>query len=179
MTKQTKVAAKPRAKKATKKPTKKVVAKKVTKASAKKKTTKRAKGGSTKSRGKAKPKSVDGVLLAYEKERVVRQSNLESLTKKINDLVKKTEAYKIQIEKLSAEKDETVKIIAELDQRRDAEVAEVLSSLGINVGMMSKPVEDRPLFDNVETVHTSGEEKDSDGEQAASAKDSSEENESK
>jgi chromosome segregation ATPase len=122
--------------KSTKKATKKKVTKKATKATKAKAVrptkTKPTKTKTAKARP-AKPKSVDSILQKYEKQRVSCNSKLTSIRAKIEDLQAKTKAYAEQINKLTEQELVTESVIAELDSKRDSEVSELLTKLGVNL----------------------------------------------
>ena len=83
-----------------------------------------------------------------------------SVRGKIKDLSSKIQAYQKQIVKLKAQQLDTENSICTLDIRRDQEVAELLSSLGINLdsiasaGDASKKKVDKPtpLFDGAKSA---------------------------
>ncbi len=115
------MAKKKKTKVAKKKPAKKKVAKKATKAKSKP------------ARKRPEPLSVDGVLKKFEKERATKQASLESVRKRIADLEAKSKAMQEQITKLTQQEVETVTLISQLDARRDEEVSEMLSRLGVQI----------------------------------------------
>jgi hypothetical protein len=107
------------------------------------------------SKPKSSPKSVDGILKAFEKERVNQNSNLISIRKKIEQLTKKVSSLKTELEGLKKTAVETEIAIETLDARRDKEIGTLLTSMGIDLGKAaaaSKPkpqVElSTPLFDD-------------------------------
>jgi hypothetical protein len=78
--------------------------------------------------------SVDGVIKKYEKERATQESQLTALTKKIDGLEKQSRSLDQQIEKLSEQRIVAQESIAQLDLRRDEEIAALLAKLGVSVG---------------------------------------------
>ena len=123
------MAKKKKAKRTTKKPsrrTNKTRAKKVAKKSpASKQPTKKKSRAST---------SVDGILNRYKKERALQEAQLATVRKKIADLEAKTRAYQEQIARLNDQEAATLQQVDELDAKRDHEVSELLSKLGVRVG---------------------------------------------
>jgi chromosome segregation ATPase len=139
--------------KSTKKATKKKVTKKATKATKAKAVrptkTKPTKTKTAKARP-AKPKSVDSILQKYEKQRVTCNSKLTSIRAKIEDLQAKTKAYAEQINKLTEQELVTESVIAELDSKRDSEVSELLTKLGVNL----ERTVSQPAQNESKSVHT-------------------------
>lgn len=78
--------------------------------------------------------SVDGVIKKYEKERATQESQLAALIKKIEGLEKQARSLEQQIEKLSEQRIVAQESIAQLDLRRDEEIATLLAKLGVSVG---------------------------------------------
>jgi chromosome segregation ATPase len=78
--------------------------------------------------------SVDGVIKKYEKERTTQESQLTALTKKIAGLEKQAQSLLQQIEKLTVQRLVAQESIAQLDMRRDEEIATLLAKLGVSVG---------------------------------------------
>jgi chromosome segregation ATPase len=134
--------------KSTKKATKKKVTKKATKAT-KAKAVRPTKTKTAKARP-TKPKSVDSILQKYEKQRVTCNSKLTSIRAKIEDLQAKTKAYAEQINKLTEQELVTESVIAELDSKRDSEVSELLTKLGVNL----ERTVSQPAQNESKSVHT-------------------------
>ncbi len=78
--------------------------------------------------------SVDGILNKFNKERLNLDSSLTAIRKKILELKAKTRAFEEQIAKLTKKELETEEAIQQVDARRDTEVGELLSKLGVNLG---------------------------------------------
>ena len=78
--------------------------------------------------------SVDGILNRYRKERASQESQLAAVRKKIADLEAKTAAFQQQIAKLNDQETATLLQVEELDAKRDQEVSELLSKLGVRIG---------------------------------------------
>ena len=103
---------------------------------------------------KATPKSIDGIMAAYKKERVKQTAGLAAARKKIQLLSKQVGSMKQQLESLKKEAVETEVAIETIDSRRDKEIGTLLASLGVDLDTAAsaskrKPVVDRPtpLFD--------------------------------
>jgi chromosome segregation ATPase len=77
--------------------------------------------------------SVDSLLKKYEKERKTQESKLSASLKKIKDLELKAQKLEEQIAKLKDDSKTTQAEIDQLDSRRDADIAEVLSKLGVQL----------------------------------------------
>jgi hypothetical protein len=88
----------------------------------------------TKPTKRASATSVDAVLKKYQKERVSLNSSLVTVRKKIDELNAKTRAFEEQISKLTEKEMVAEESLQNLDVRRDAEVSELLSKLGVNIG---------------------------------------------
>ena len=125
---------------AKKKSTKKKVGKK--KAPKKKRPAK-----NTHSSGKrSRESSVDAVLKKYENERSSQETQLVTLRKKIEDLETKTRTYQAQIAELKKQESVTENTIADLASRRDAEVSNLLSKLGVQLAANNPvPADENPL----------------------------------
>jgi hypothetical protein len=102
------------------------------------------------------PKSVDGILKSFDKERVTQQTQLTSLQKQIKTLTAKIKSSETQLSKLQKRNIDTQHAIATLDARRDAEIGKLLSSMGINLDSAATAAEaakkkkidkPTPLFD--------------------------------
>ena len=150
-----KVAKKPSATKATikKSPAKKTVS---NRASSKKTVAKKTTAKKAIAKSRSKPSSVDGILKQFQKERVAQETKLVSVRSEIKDLTGKIQAYEKQIVKLKAQQLDTENSICTLDTRRDQEVANLLSSLGINLDSIASAADaagkkkvdkPTPLFD--------------------------------
>ena len=127
--------AKKKKKTAKKKASAKRPAKKSAKKSPKKKSApKKAPVKKTAAKSSPRASSVDGVLKKYEKERSAQESQLTTLRKKIDDLEAKSRAFQEQIAKLTTQEDVTKDAIMQLDSRRDEEVGQLLSKLGVQLG---------------------------------------------
>ena len=114
--------------------------KKTNKRTSKKKATKKkspANSPARKTKGSARLKSgstsVDGVLKKFQKERATLEAQQAALKKKIEDLNLKTRSLESQIEKLTVKEANANSAIGQLDDRRDAEVSELLASLGVKL----------------------------------------------
>jgi len=125
----------------------------VAKATAKKATPKKA-AAKAKTAKKAGPKTVDGILKTFEKERVTKNRALTSTRKKIESLTKQIASVKAELESLKKKAVETEIAIDTLDTRRDAEVGALLSGMGVDLARAAasakpKPAveKDTPLFD--------------------------------
>lgn len=77
--------------------------------------------------------SVDALLKKFEKERKTQEAKLSNSIKKIDELEFKSEKLAEQIAKLKETAKSTQTEIDQLDSRRDAEVAEVLTKLGVQL----------------------------------------------
>jgi chromosome segregation ATPase len=84
--------------------------------------------------------SVDSILKKFKKERVTLDTGLVTVRKKINELNAKTRAFEEQIAKLTEKELVTEEAIEQLDARRDAEVSELLSKLGVKLGSSQEEV---------------------------------------
>ncbi len=117
----------------------------------------RAKTAASKAKKPRQPtaKSVDGILKAFDKERVAQNSNLTSTRKRIERLTKQVNSIKTELENLKRKAIETEIAIETLDTRRDAEIGTLLSGMGIDLNKAAAaakpkaPVqESTPLFDS-------------------------------
>ena len=122
---------------------KKKKAKRATKKSSRRTTNTRAKKVAAKSAPKSPSRkksptstSVDGILKRFKQERAVQESQLVAVRKKIADLEAKSRAFQEQIAKLNDQESETLQQVDELDAKRDQEISELLSRLGVRVGQM-------------------------------------------
>ncbi len=77
--------------------------------------------------------SVDGILNRYKKERALQETQLAAVRKRIADLEAKTRAFEEQIAKLNDQESATKRQVEDLDAKRDQEVSELLSKLGVRV----------------------------------------------
>ncbi len=75
--------------------------------------------------------SVDGILKKFNKERVTLDSRLAVVCKKIEDHNKKIAAMNEQVVKLTETKLATGDALSQLDQKRDAEISQLLVKLGV------------------------------------------------
>ena len=112
----------------------------------------------TKSRGSAKKKpakksakpakkrnsSVDALLRQFAKDRAQQESQLAQLQKKKQELQDKVGKLQQQISKLNEQESAAKSSLASLDQRRDQEVAALLSQLGVQLGAKDAPSDNRP-----------------------------------
>ena len=121
---------------------------------AKKKVPRKAAASKTKTAKKPAAKTVDGILKAFDKERVSKNSALSSTRKKIETLTKQVAKVKMELENLKKTAVETEIAIETLDSRRDAEVGALLSGMGVDLSRAAAsakpkaPVEkSTPLFD--------------------------------
>lgn len=110
------------------------------KAAAPKKNMSRVKTGKARKPG-SDGSSVDGVIKKYERERTTQESQLASLSKKIDGMQKQADSLHQQIEKLSAQRTAAQNAIAQLDARRDEEITALLAKLGVAVGYVATSVE--------------------------------------
>jgi predicted nucleic acid-binding Zn-ribbon protein len=101
----------------------------------------------TKAKKKSSPTSVDGILGAFEKERVAQASNLVAVRKKIEQLTKNVAKMKSDLESLKKEAVETELAIETIDSRRDKEVGALLSSLGVDLGKAASAAKQKPPVD--------------------------------
>jgi chromosome segregation ATPase len=122
-----------------------------TKAQAKTAVSKRTKSNS------AATKTVDGILKAFDKERVAQNSALVATRKKIERLTKQISSIKEELESLKKTAVEAEIAIETLDARRDAEVGQLLSGMGIDLAVAAaaatpkaKVEKSTPLFDAAE-----------------------------
>jgi len=106
--------------------------------------------------------SIDDILKKYEKVRAEQQQQLSALQKSIDDLESKSRVLQQQIVKLRAQESSTKNAISQLDSRRDAEVATLLSKLGVQWSGSAAGRERPDRDDN--TVSTSGNEESADDE---------------
>ena len=88
-----------------------------------------------KAAAKSKPRgtSVDTLLKKFDKERKTQEAKLAASKKKIEEMEKKAEQLREQIAKAKELARATQNDINQLDSRRDAEVAEVLAKLGVQL----------------------------------------------
>ena len=77
--------------------------------------------------------SVDTLLGRFAKERAAKEVQLASLTKKKQEIEEKARKFREQIEKLALEERKSRDEIAQLDVRRDQEVGQLLSRLGVQL----------------------------------------------
>jgi len=98
---------------------------------------------------KSKPRgtSVDSLLKKFNKERKTQEAKLAASLKKIDEMEKKAAQLRDQIAKTRELAKATQNDIDQLESRRDAEVAEVLASLGVQLstGQTAAP-EPRPVL---------------------------------
>jgi chromosome segregation ATPase len=90
----------------------------------------------TRSRGRSKaaqPKSIDGILKGFEKERVSLKSSLVSTQKGIDQTIKQLASLKSKLTQLQKQEADTEIAIETLDARRDKEIGSMLNSIGINL----------------------------------------------
>lgn len=120
---------------------KKKVAKKAT---AKKKATKKSAGG-------GQSKSVDGIIKKFVKERNSLESKLTAYQKKVAELEARSSKILEEITKVSALVSDTENAIGVLDSRRDTEIGELLSKLGVQLGGQS-PASPEPANEAVEEI---------------------------
>lgn len=90
--------------------------------------------------------SVDTLLKKYEKERKTQEAQLSSSLKKIEELELKATKLQEQIAKLKEQAKSTQHEIDQHDSRRDAEVAEVLGRLGVQLSANSSAAGARPVL---------------------------------
>ena len=90
--------------------------------------------GSKGTRKSAGSTSVDSLLRTFAKERTQKQSQLAMLQKKRRELEEKTRKFEEQIAKIAGQEKQASEDISSLDQRRDQQVAELLTKLGVKLG---------------------------------------------
>jgi len=103
---------------------------------------------------KTSPKSVDGILKTFDKERIAKNSTLVSTRRKIEKLTKQVASIKTELEDLKKTAVETEIAIETLDSRRDAEIGVLLSGMGIDMAKAAAAAKPKasvekstPLFD--------------------------------
>ena len=89
--------------------------------------------------------SVDSLLKKFEKERYTQEAKLSGARKKIDELESKATKLREQISKLKAEAQSTEVEISQIDSRRDAEVAEILARLGVQLSAKPQSAQ-RPVL---------------------------------
>ena len=107
-----------------KKSSKRVTTKKKKPATPKRRPVKRSSGTS----------SVDVLLKRFAKERSVKESQLNSLRAKKSEIEERVRKHREQIAKLAEQETKAVDEMAQLDARRDREVAQLLAKLGVRLG---------------------------------------------
>ena len=117
--------------------TKNSPAKKVTKSTARKKTARK----SVAKRGGGRENSVDTLLEKYENQRKSLEAELAKSKKEIADCEQKVSKLQQQISKLNDKVTSAESDLGQLGARRDAEIAKVLSKLGVQ---LSAPATDEP-----------------------------------
>ena len=115
-------------KRATKKASKKATKKKA------KKSTSPPKKSAAKSSGGKSSRSLDAIMKKHEKERVSKESLLLSTQKKIEGLESKRDKLNTEISKLKESERNTSEEISAIATKRDAEVNELLTKMGVQLG---------------------------------------------
>lgn len=99
----------------------------------KKKAVKKTSSAKKKPRVASKKTSVDALLKQFAKDRAQGESQLDGLQKKREELEERVSKFQEQISKLRQQESEAKTRLADLDSRRDREVAELLTGLGVNL----------------------------------------------
>ena len=98
---------------------------------------------------------------------------LAGFRKKIRDLEAKTDAFRLQIEKLTEKEMSTEAIIEQLDSKRDAEVSALLTKLGVqfNPDANATQTEHSPEDSNEDPAEEADSDNANDGDASSAAED--------
>jgi hypothetical protein len=116
--------ARKKAKKKTSRKTARRTTKKRTKSTAKKRPAARRQPGAT---------SVDALLKRFAKDRAAKESQLNTLHKKREEIEAKAARLREQIAKLAEQENKAEQELAGMDARRDREVSQLLAKLGVQL----------------------------------------------
>ena len=110
-------------KKTTRKPVRRTTKKRTTSTAKKRPAARRQPGGT----------SVDALLKRFAKDRAAKESQLNTLRKKREEIEAKAARLREQIAKLANQENKTEQELAAMDARRDREVSQLLAKLGVQL----------------------------------------------
>jgi chromosome segregation ATPase len=114
---------------------KKKTKKKTTRKPVRRRTTKRTSTTKTRPAAGRQPggTSVDALLKRFAKDRAAKESQLNALRKKREEIEAKAARLREQIAKLADQENKTQQELAAMDARRDREVSQLLGKLGVQL----------------------------------------------